>query len=117
MHPLQQPPAPARTPPAPARDKTVNCLEAAKPVICLKSLNEDELLLDLRDAEVTVIKPGRSVRQGCSLSPMFFNIVMDIAFRTAKERMYRIIQSIPENHKPLGTDDGRRRHQNPMGRK
>ena len=32
----------------------------------LQSLYEDELLLDLGDGNVTIIKPTRSVRQGCS---------------------------------------------------
>ena len=34
-----------------------------------------------------MIKPTRSVRQGCSLSPMIFNIAIDVAYRTAKPMM------------------------------
>ena len=56
----------------------------------LQSLYEDELLLDVGDGDYTVIKPTRSVRQGCSLSPMIFNIAMDAAFRTAKNEMQGI---------------------------
>ena len=73
------------------RDRTWDFLRrygmGAKSVSILQSLYDDELLLDVGDGEYSVIKPRQGVRQGCCLSPMIFNIAMDAAFRTAKEKM------------------------------